>query len=149
METDSLYISISDMSISRIIRPELYEEYDNGIKDEFLSTLKYHDRTLGLFKAEFQGTRMIAFMSKCYYAEDAKSRTKFSCKDVSKKQNYMSWERYLEALNRSIDMATNTGFRVHCHAIVTYAQDKLCPQRVLRQVHRIVAPSGIHTEPLR
>ena len=51
-----------------------------------------------------------SIMSKCYYAEDAKLKPKFSCKGVSKKQNPMSWERYLEALNGSIDRASNTGF---------------------------------------
>ena len=73
---------------------------------------KCHDRTPGLFKAKFQGTRMITLTSKCYYAEDDKSRAKFSCKGISEKQNLMSWERYLEALNRSIDKAQNTGFRL-------------------------------------
>ena len=57
---------------------------------EFLSMSKYHDRMPGLFKAEFQGTRMIAFTSKCYYAEDGKLKPKISCKGVSKKQNVMS-----------------------------------------------------------
>ena len=68
---------------------------------------KYYDRTPGLFKAEFQGTRMIALTCKCYYAENAKSKPKFSCKGVSKRQNPMSWERYyLEALNGSINRAS-------------------------------------------
>ena len=55
---------------------ELREEYDNGGKAEFLSTSKYRDRTPGLFKADFQGTRMIALTSKCYYAEDEKRKSK-------------------------------------------------------------------------
>ena len=55
--------------------------------------------------------KMIALKSKCYYAESTEVQPKFSnCKGVSKKQNAMSWERYLEALNRCIDMATNLGF---------------------------------------
>ena len=72
MDTDSMYMALSSKSIDDIIRPELREEYDNGGKAEFLSTSKYHDITPGLFKAEFQGTRMIALTSKCYYAEDEK-----------------------------------------------------------------------------
>ena len=46
---------------------------------------------------------MIALTNKCYYAEDDKSRAKFSCKGISKKQNSMSSKRYLEALNESIN----------------------------------------------
>ena len=48
-------------SVNDIVRPELREEYENGVK----ATSKFHDRTPGLFKAEFQGTRMIALTSKC------------------------------------------------------------------------------------
>ena len=64
MNSESLHIAILGTSINRIVRPELQEEYINGGKTEFLSTLKYHDRTPGLFKGEFQGTRMIALTSK-------------------------------------------------------------------------------------
>ena len=67
---------------------------------------------------------MISLTSKCYYAEDEKSRAKFSCKGVSKKQNPMSRERYLEALNGSLDKAQNTGFRLLGSGIVTYTQSK-------------------------
>ena len=66
MDTDSMCMAFSSKPIDDIITPELREEYDNGDKAEFLSTSKYHDRTLGLFKTEFQGTRMITLMSKCY-----------------------------------------------------------------------------------
>ena len=64
MDSDSMYMALSSKSIDDIVRPELREEYDNGGKAEFLSTSKYHDRTPGLFKVEFQGTRMIALMRK-------------------------------------------------------------------------------------
>ena len=68
---------------------------------------------------------MIALMSKCYYAKDVKSWSKFSCKGISKKQSPMSWERYLNALNGSIDMGMNTGFQKGSRGIVTYTQGKL------------------------
>ena len=70
---------------------------------------------------------MIALSSKCYYAEDDKSRAKFSCTGVSTKQNSMSWDRYLEALNGNIDKTQNTGFRLLGSGIVTYTQSKLGP----------------------
>ena len=125
MDTDLMYMAISGTSINEIVRSELREKYDSGGKAEFISTLKYHNRTPGLFKAEFQGTRMIALMSKCYYAENARSKPKFSCRNVSKRQNPMSWERYLEALKGSIDKAQNTRFRLLGLGIVTYTQEKL------------------------
>ena len=92
MDTVSVYMTILGKSISEIVRLELREEYDNGGKTKFLSTSKYHDSTPGLFKAEFQGTRMIALTSKCYYANDGELHPKISCKGVSKKQNLMSWD---------------------------------------------------------
>ena len=61
-------------------------------KEVFLSTSKYHDRTPGLFKLEFKGTKMIYLSSKCYYAEDENQKSKFSCKGVSKKTNSMTWK---------------------------------------------------------
>ena len=59
----------------------------------------------------------------------------------------MSWERYLEDLNGSTDVATNTGFRVDHHKIVTYIQDKLGLSAYYNKC--IIAPNRIHTEPLR
>ena len=67
-----MYMVISVTLIDEIIKPELRKEHHNGGKAKFLSMSKYHDRTPGLFKAEFQGTTMIALTSKCYYAENAK-----------------------------------------------------------------------------
>ena len=86
---------------------------------------KYHHKTSGLFKQEFQGIRMVALTSECYYVEDDKSKAKFSCKGVSTKQNPMSWERYLEALNGSMDKAQNTGFRLLDSRILMYTQSRL------------------------
>ena len=65
MDTNSMYMAISGNLIDEIIRLKLQEEYDNGGKAEFLLALKSQNRTPGLFKAEFQGTRMIALMSEC------------------------------------------------------------------------------------
>ena len=120
MDTDSMYMEISDNSINEIVTPELREKYDSRDKAKFLLTSKYNDRTPGLFKAEFEGTRVIALMSKCYDTENVKLLSKFSCKGISKKQNPLSWERYLEALNKSIDKAQNMDFRHLGSIIVTF-----------------------------
>ena len=101
MDTNLLYIAILGMSINEVVKPELEKEYDHGGKATFLSTSKYHNRTLGLFNAEFQGTRMITLMSKCYYAKDAKSQSVFSCKSVRKSRTPCLgrdiWELSMEA----------------------------------------------------
>ena len=110
IDTDLMYMAISGTSIDKIIKPELREEYHNGGKAKFLSISKYHNRAPGLFKTEFPGMRMIVLMSKCYYTEDAKSRT-------------LSVGR--EALNGSIDRASNTGFQLDSLGILTYTQFKL------------------------
>ena len=59
----------------------------------------------------------------------------------------MSWERYLEALNGSIDTGTDMRLRPYEQGIVTYTQDKLGLSAYYDK--RIVDPDGIHTKPLR
>ena len=87
IDTNLMYMAISS-EFDKIVRPELRSQYDNRGKAEFLSMSKYHDRTLGLFKAEFQGTKMIALMSNSCYAKDGKSKPKFGCKVLSKKTEF-------------------------------------------------------------
>ena len=99
------------------------------------------------FKVEFQGMRMITLTIKCYYAENAKSKPKFSCRGISKKQNPMSFERYLEAPNESINKAQNMGFRILRKGIITYNYEKLDLSAYYDK--SIVAPDGIRTSPLR
>ena len=57
-----MYMAISGMLIDDIISSGRNYEMnnDNSEKSKFLSTLKYHNRTPGLFKAELQAMRMIA-----------------------------------------------------------------------------------------
>ena len=59
----------------------------------------------------------------------------------------MTWNRYMEALNGSIDKVKNTGFRVHDQGIVTYTQNKLGLSAYYDK--RYVLEDGIHTEPLK
>ena len=82
MDTDSMYMSISG-EFNKIVELELRSQYDHCRKAKFSLTSKYHDRTPGLFKAEFQGTSMIALISKCYHTEDGESCPKISCKGLS------------------------------------------------------------------
>ena len=145
MDTDSFYIALSAETLDDVIKPELRAEYE-AEKSKWLATDKYSERTPGLFKIEFIGFRMIALTAKCYFVE-GKEGTKYSCKGVSKKQNEMTWNRYMEALNGSIDKAKNIGFRVHDQGIVTYEQNKLGLSAYYDK--RYVLEDGIHTEPLK
>ena len=100
MDTDSFYMALSANDFDEIIKPEMKELYKEE-KKNWLVTDEYSKRVPGLFKAEFQGKRMIALTSKCYFADSGKDEgvKKFSCKGVSRRQNKMNWERYKNALS--------------------------------------------------
>ena len=144
MDTDSFYMALSAEDFDDIIKPEMKELYKEE-KKNWLVTDEYSKRVPGLFKAEFQGKRMIALTSKCYFADNGKDEgvKKFSCKGVSRRQNKMNWERYKNALFGSLDKARNIGFRKRDNHIVTYEQSKLGLSAYYDK--RIVHEDGIHT----
>ena len=144
MDTDSFYMALSANDFDEIIKPEMKELYKEE-KKNWLVTDEYSKRVPGLFKAEFQGKRMIALTSKCYFADSGGDEgiKKFSCKGVSRRQNKMNWERYRKALFGSLDKARNIGFRKHDNHIVTYEQSKLGLSAYYDK--RIVHEDGIHT----
>ena len=143
MDTDSFYMALSANDFDEIIKPEMKELYQEE-KKNWLVTDEYSKRVPGLFKAEFQGKRMIALTSKCYYADSGgEGVKKFSCKGVSRRQNKMNWERYKNALFGSLDKARNIGFRKRDNHIVTYEQSKLGLSAYYDK--RIVHEDGIHT----
>ena len=145
MDTDSEYVAFSNLEIDQLVKPSLKEEYLKE-KPKWLATDKFSERTPGIFKPEFVGTRMVALTAKCYLAQDDAGETKYSCKGVSKKQNEMSFERYKDCLNHvGIDKARNTGFRIHDHGVVTYEQAKLGLSAYYDK--RWVLEDGIHTRP--
>ena len=152
MDTDSFYMALSAEDFDEIIKPEMKEFYfgdgaqlgSEAEKKNWLVTDEYSKRVPGLFKAEFQGKRMIALTSKCYYADSGgEGVKKFSCKGVSRRQNKMNWDRYKNALFGSLDKARNIGFRKRDNHIVTYEQSKLGLSAYYDK--RIVHEDGIHT----
>ena len=144
MDTDSAYFAISGECLREVVKPELLEEYDRDVKN-WLATDKYSERTPGLFKLEFIASKMLALTPKCYFAEGKKG-TKYSCKGISKRQNDMTWQRYMQAFQGYQDKATNIGFRVHDQGIVTYEQNKLGLSAYYDK--RWVFEDGIHTKPI-
>ena len=148
MDTDSFYMALSANDFDDIIKPEMKELYSEAEKKNWLVTDEYSKRVPGLFKAEFQGKRMIALTRKCYFADSGADNggegvKKFSCKGVSRRQNKMNWDRYKNALFGSLDKARNIGFRKRDNHIVTYEQSKLGLSAYYDK--RIVHEDGIHT----
>ena len=153
MDTDSNYMAISGKSLEDIVKPEMKAEFEKE-KKNWLAWDKWSGRTPGLFKQEFEGERMIALCSKCYYADhhhiekkkEVEVKKKLSSKGMSKRQNEINWHRFKAALNGNKDMATNRGFRMRDGNIVTYEQEKLGLSAYYDK--RWVLPDGIHTEPI-
>ena len=145
MDTDSNYLAISGEKLEDIVRPELREEFE-AEKNNWLAWDKWSGRTPGLFKKEFEGERMIALCSKCYFADDRGEKQKLSTKGMSKNHNEITWQRFKAALDGHQDMATNRGFRMRDGKMVIYEQKK----RGLSAYYdkRWVLPDGIHTEPI-
>ena len=148
MDTDSNYLAISGKTLEEIVKPEMKVEFEEQ-KKNWLAWDKWSGRTPGLFKKEFEGERMIALCSKCYYTEhqiEDGVKQKLSTKGMSKKQNEINWQRFKAALGGSKDMATNRGFRMRDRNMVTYEQEKLGLSAYYDK--RWVLPDGIHTEPI-
>ena len=149
MDTDSNYLAISGKTLEEIVKPEMKAEFEQE-KKNWLAWDKWSGRTPGLFKKEFEGERMIALCSKCYYAEhqtgNQEVKKKLSSKGMSKRQNEINWQRFKAALEGSKDMATNRGFRMRDGNMVTYEQEKLGLSAYYDK--RWVLPDGIHTEPI-
>ena len=91
MDTDSNYMAISGERLEDIVRPELKAEFD-AEKHKWLAWDKWSGRTPGLFKLEYEGSRMIALCSKCYFADagEGGEKKKFSTKGMSKTQNELT-----------------------------------------------------------
>jgi len=147
MDTDSSYMAISKDRLEDVVRPELKAEFE-AEKREWLAWDKWSGRMPGLFKQEFEGSRMIALCSKCYFADEGEvgEKQKFSTKGMSKTQNELTWQWFRKALEGSRDMATNRGFRMRDGQMVTYEQAKLGLSAYYDK--RWVLPDGEHTAAL-
>ena len=87
MYTDTFYLAMSGDSLDEIVRPEMKQAYEAD-KKNCLATDKFSERTPGLFKPEFVGTRGLWVTAKCYVVQnETLNKNKYSCKGVSKKHN--------------------------------------------------------------
>ena len=125
MDTDSNYLAISADRLEDIVRPELSTEFE-ATKNEWLAWDKRSGRSPGLFKLEYEGSCMIALCSKCYYVDEQDSeKKKFSTKGMSKRQNFITWQRFKVTLEGCTDRAENRGFRTRGGRMTTYEQQNL------------------------
>ena len=65
IDKDSFYLVTSGDSLDEIVRPEMKQAYEAD-KKNWLTTDKFSERTSGLFKTEFVGTRGVWLTAKCY-----------------------------------------------------------------------------------
>ena len=176
MDTDSSYFALAHEKLEDAIKPALRQDYferqhewfpaescekhrqlfvDTKMRGETWDPAqcckmasKYHSRTPGLFKTEFQGRGIVALCSKTYicYSEDD---VKISSKGLQKKRNIknLTRERYLDVLNTQVSgSGTNKGFRPVGGNMHTYEQTR----RGLSYLYakRKVLADGVSTLPL-
>ena len=128
MDTDSAYLAISGDSLEDVVKPELKEEFQQSKhlwlgRDDTEEHVLYDNRTPGLFKLEYEGDGIIALASKMYYCFGDKD--KFSSKGINKKQNEITKQKYLKALQGdSTQEFINKGFRVKNNEMTTYTLTK-------------------------
>ena len=156
MDTDSFYLAISGDSLDEIVKPEMKQAYEAD-KKNLLATNRFSERTSGLFKPEFVGTRSVWLTANCYLVQnEAFNNNKYSCKGISKNHNDLHLQRDKDALDiflrtrrdgkleeKDIDKAKNVGFMVYGQGVVTYEQKKLGLSAYYDE-HYVLA-DGIHT----
>ena len=133
MDTDSFYLAMSGDSLDEIVRPEMKQAYEAD-KKNWLATDKFSERTPGLFKPEFVGTRGVWLTAKRYlFQNEALNENKYHCKSVSKQNNDLHFQIYKDVFDvflktrrdgeleeKDINKAKSVGLRVYDQGIVTY-----------------------------
>ena len=69
MDMDSFYLAMRGDSLDEIVNPEMKQAYEVD-KKNWLPTDKFSERTPGLYKAEFVGTRGVWLTAKCYLVQN-------------------------------------------------------------------------------
>ena len=81
MDTDSFYLAMSGDSLHEIAKPEMKQAYEAD-KKNWIATYKFSERTPGLFKPEFVGTRGVWLTAIWYLVQNKANEKKYSCKGV-------------------------------------------------------------------
>ena len=137
MDTNLFYLEMRGDTLDEIVRPEMKQAYEAEMKN-WLATDTFSERTPGLFKPEFIGTRAVWLTAKCYLIQNEANENKYSCKVVSNKHNDLHFQCYKDVFDvflktrrdcelegKDIDKAKNVGLRAYDQGMVTYEQNKL------------------------
>ena len=170
MDTESLYLALSEKKLYDCIREESKAEWSllrtKDCKDDFTANatttffrrtcctkhIKYDKREPGLFKEEVRCTEMLCLCSKNYCCYDSNSN---KYKNSSNGLNKRTLEdcgdgpmaKYRKVLDEFVNVtSTNRGFRTVHHSVATYEQTKNGLSYFYPK--RIVDSDGIHTRPL-
>ena len=171
MDTESLYLALSEENLKDVVLPEKRAKWDqlrskdctdnftakatdNFFPDICSNAHKKHDkREPGLIKEEFRCTEMLCLCSITYYCYDKPTNMyKFSSKGLNKGtledcDNGGQMSNYRKMLEESVKVtSTNRGFRTIQHSVAMYEQTK----KGLSYFHpkRIVQEDGVHTKPI-
>ena len=159
MDTDSFYLAMNVDALDEIVRLGL-KQHIRPDKKNWLATDEFNERTPGLFKPEFVGTRGVWLTANCYIVQNEDNEDdKCSCKGVLKKHNDLHFQRYKDVLDvflktkrdteleeKDIERARNVGFRVYDQGVVIYKQNKLGLSAYYDKPYTLA--DGIHTRPL-
>ena len=148
MNTDSLYLALSEKELKDCIREESKVEWSiirtEDSEDDFTANAtanflprtccteqKKHDkREPGLFREEFRCTAMSCLCSKSYCCYDANSnKYKFSSKGLNKRRledcGHGPMTKYRKVLDELLNVtSTNRGFRTVPYSVATHEQTK-------------------------
>ena len=170
MDTDSLYLALSEEILEDVILPEKRVEWDKlrskdctdnftaNATDNFFPrtcchTHRKHDkREPGLFKEEFRCAELLCLCSKTYCYDKQTKKYKFNSKGLNKRTLEDCGDggpmlKYRKVLEESVNVtSTNRGFRTIQHIVATYEQTKkglsyFYPKSIVEEVR-------IHTKPL-
>ena len=152
-DTDSAYMALSGPNLESCVpnhlKAEFLKEKHNWFpRDDTPEHAAYDKRVCGLFKLEYEGTRMVSLCAKSYCVHnDKRDHSKFSCKGVSKKQFDKPTDIYKQVLDTGISYTgKNVGFRKNKHVLHTYEQEKIAFSYFYGK--RKVLSDGISTAPL-
>ena len=171
MDTDSLYLVLSEENLENVIVPKKRAEWDQlrskDCTDNFTAKAtdnffhrtccnlhkKHNKREPGLFKEEFRCIEMLCLCSKTYCCYDKQTnKYKFSSKGLNKRtledcgDGPMS--KYRKVLEEAVNVtSTNRGFRTIQHSVATFEQTKKGLSYFYPK--RIVEEDGKHTKPLK
>ena len=167
MDTDSLYLALSEKDLYDCIREESKAEWElmrtEDCKDDFTANAttiffpttcctKHDKREPGLFKEEFRCTEMLCLCSKTYCCYDSNSnKYKVSSKRLNKRTLEDCADDPMAKYRKNLDefikvISTNRGFRTVHHSVATYEQTKKGLSYFYPK--KIADADGIHTRPL-